>query len=600
MAEQKLKRYTPAYYGIVFGLRGNSNKYENIDGRQSFKVREDNSIVVMDMVPPLKDNVLRDMLQQFATVFNKVEHGLLTYHDGESDGSCSYNGKHWHAIMELNLHPTRDARWGRNLLALAKSNQDIFFACETVQSVKALARHILTQPRIKIACRGRELAGVVATAGEEGFPEIVPSDKAKITADKNHYRIQYLKELMSKFRTADITAVKSKIINDKAMWEKYMEIMSLTNFDVICKKAVEQYRTEICHRTLEQVFAEPDVKWRDDPQLFPITESLAILDNWLSDNHFDRREFLEAIFNTLERKIPKKNTFCLWGPPNAGKSYILRSLISWFQYFGEVRGGANYAFLWQDCIDTAVIFIEEPCITPDIVEQCKLVFEGAPTRVHVKMRGDALLEPTPVFITCNSMPWKWCGGEEGALRARMHFYACKEMPCLKGHKKYLNPLIWPYLYHLVKSDQEIKRVYAKGPERDKHGQFNWIRDKEILQQYGWDTPDKPILTQTPKAPKRQRSIDYVPDTPPDKMARTSAWVNDTNECELSDGVIVNLATSLEEQVLCKCPMQDMHDTIPPPKYNECLNQEGCFGIHVHAFSTLCSCPADCDYCTINI
>jgi hypothetical protein len=54
---------------------------------------------------------------------------------------------------------------------------------------------------------------------------------------------------------------------------------------------------------------------------------------------------MNDIFNVLERKQPKLNTVCLNGPANAGKSYIRRSLVAWFQYFGEVRGGANYNFL---------------------------------------------------------------------------------------------------------------------------------------------------------------------------------------------------------------------------------------------------------------
>ena len=111
--------------------------------------------------------------------------------------------------------------------------------------------------------------------------------------------------------------------------------------------------------------------------------------------------------------------------------------------------------MWQDCIDTGIIFIEEPVITPEIVEQCKLVFEGAATHVHVKMRGDSLLQPTPVIITSNSLPWKWCGAEEGALRARMFIRFVKEQPWLKDIKKPLHPGIWMTNYIIWTEEKKL-------------------------------------------------------------------------------------------------------------------------------------------------
>jgi Parvovirus non-structural protein NS1 len=190
-----------------------------------------------------------------------------------------------------------------------------------------------------------------------------------------------------------------------------------------------------------------------------IQQSINLIHKWCAENNFPIQTLLADIFDVLERKCPKINTFCLHGPPNCEKSYLMRSLIAWFPFFGEaIGGGASYAFLWQDCVDTAVIFIEEPYITPAEVEQFKLVFEGAETHVHVKNKGDALLQPTPVIVTCNNLPWRWVMGEESALRARMRIYHCREMKWLKDENKYLNPQVWAYLYHLYRNveDTEIQ------------------------------------------------------------------------------------------------------------------------------------------------
>ena len=447
------KRFSEQYYGIVFGFRiKGAGGYDGTS--EDYFIQENEQLVSTFNKPPYIGSPNGEwgfLINKMLEILNKTDQYMITYHDGVADKSCEYNGKHWHVMVKLRCHPTRDARWGRQLLDFCKPRADkIFFACQTVNSVPALARHILTQPRRLVAKKGMELEQFITSAGDDGFPKIVPDDRAKIGQDKNYHRIKYLMELMRQYRTSDINAVKAKIVRDPVAWETFSECVSSGNYDVICKKAAELYRTTVCHLTLEEIFDNPDNDWRSDIKFLSFQESSKLFEKWIQHNNFNLTQFISNIFDVLKRKTPKVNTFCLQGPPNSGKSYVLRSLVQWFQFFGEVRGGANYNFLWQDCLDTALIFIEEPYITPEIVEQCKLVFEGAATKVHVKMRGDAELKPTPVFITCNNVPWRWCGGEEGALRARMHYYNCKEAPFLRDEKKYLSPFLWPYLFEQYK------------------------------------------------------------------------------------------------------------------------------------------------------
>jgi Parvovirus non-structural protein NS1 len=115
----------------------------------------------------------------------------------------------------------------------------------------------------------------------------------------------------------------------------------------------------------------------------------------------------------------KEHVRAIW----TGKCFILRSIVPHYAYYGEVRGGnQSYTFIWQDCVDTSLIFIEEPMIAPEVAEQFKLVMEGVPTQVHVKMRGDQILQPTPVLITTNSLPWRWCHSKATTFKARMFMY----------------------------------------------------------------------------------------------------------------------------------------------------------------------------------
>ena len=414
-------------------------------------------------------------------------------------------------------------------------------------------------------------------AGPTGFmpEEQGPPDRAKVGQDKNYHRIQYIVSLMQKFRTSDISTIKKKILPEPQLWQKYTEMMSLANFDVICKKAVELYRTELCHRPLVETFEDPDPTWRSNRSYMTTSESVILFHKWCEFNNFDVNQFLDDIFDVLEKKTPKINTFCLQGPPNCGKSYLMRSLVAWYPFFGEARGGGtSYAFLWHDCVDTAIIFIEEPYITPAEVEQFKLVFEGAETHVHVKNKGDALLQSTPVIVTCNNLPWRWVMGEEAALRARMKIYYCKEMPWLKDEKRYINPQMWAYLYHLYrnKENQEI----AAAVEALMH---DMDESTEMV-------PTTPHI-----------SISSDEDEPPAK--RRLQW--DGEHCTLSNGSvftstpvkieIVNVPTDI---IPCKCTclFRDNHILM----YDDCIcfAQRDC--MHAENARKCCLCPLACHAC----
>ncbi|RAX24782.1 hypothetical protein DQ401_19455, partial [Morganella morganii] len=146
--------------------------------------------------------------------------------------------------------------------------------------------------------------------------------------------------------------------------------------------------------------------------------------------------------------------------------------------------------MWQDCVDTSLILIEEPYIEPACAEQFKLVMEGAETHVHVKCKPDIVLHKTPVIITSNTVPWRWCNAEEHAFRARMQFYNIgKAMIELKECLKNINPLVWKFLFlqYIVYTDYCVREItFANGENYKKNvlmmRDFN-RENKEIFEDY---------------------------------------------------------------------------------------------------------------------
>lgn len=448
-------RFSPQYYGLVFGFR------------QSVEIDSCISVVDNQLVAS-EDRQFGFLFDKICKVYNKLDNALLTYHDGEIDKGCEYNGKHYHLLCELRGHPTRDQRWGRDCLAWAKARANVaFFAAQTAVNVASLSRHICQAPRVVLHYKGEKLVSDIGfTPPVNSSLQTIANTKANLKRDSAYYRIEFLTNLMAKYRTSDMPTIKRQCLQNQAEWEEFVECLSGSGFDVQYKKAADIYRTKQCSKTIKTLIQEePQPEWSRHPYM-SVERSLQIFDQWIRHQEFDKGTFIDQLYGVLERKYPKKNTFVLYGEPNSGKSYILRSLIPHYSYFGEVRGGSNnYTFLWQDCVDTGLIFIEEPMISPEVAEQFKLVMEGAITHVHVKMRGDAILQPTPVLITTNSLPWRWCSNEMAAFQARMFMFICKPAEFLKTETQQLNPGMWSVLFNKEKAQiQDAMEAYLADVE----------------------------------------------------------------------------------------------------------------------------------------
>lgn len=117
---------------------------------------------------------------------------------------------------------------------------------------------------------------------------------------------------------------------------------------------------------------------------------------------------------------------CLEGVSNAGKSFWFHPLKKLYRFYGELDTSNGYQFFYQDCVNKPVIFFEEPNLIPEAAQKFKLVAEDEPTFVSMKNKEDELLQRIPVIITTNNPIWKWCPGEEEALRNRMFYYKLEE------------------------------------------------------------------------------------------------------------------------------------------------------------------------------
>lgn len=130
-------------------------------------------------------------------------------------------------------------------------------------------------------------------------------------------------------------------------------------------------------------------------------------------------DFDPIFYKWINKQDLKKNTIVLWGPSNTGKSAFISGLkmcLNW----GEIVNSNTFAF--EGLINTQIGIWEEPLISPELAEKAKQIFEGMETSIPVKYRKPTKLMRTPIIITTNHAPWRFCTKEEEMFRNRMHMF----------------------------------------------------------------------------------------------------------------------------------------------------------------------------------
>lgn len=459
----KMSRGQMTHYGMIFQVKqgGELSKLDSSEIQRYLKVSVNGKLYVDNELP---DGPLKSYMIGAVATLNKADDVLISFHDGNEDPNCEYNGFHWHVIAHLLVHPTRDSRWGRRLLDISRDSQETVFTSVVVNSVPAFARHIVKPPRVQLFLKGEAYAPFTsqgdqaeATEGETtltagGSPDW---DRANLKQDATFFRIVALSKLMAKYKCVDLGVLNTKVkLGRREDWNKLLELKCAASWDTISRKAAELYCSEECTKNLSERMRESP-PWGGETEFYmDAAKSMETFNEWIKWNGFDKTQFIDDLFAVLSRRDPKKNTFMLQGPTCAGKSWLLRSLIYFYPFYGEVHGMGNYNFAYQGCLDKALILMEEPMLEPAVVDHAKKVLEGHETLVNVKCKGPQLLQPTPVLITSNHDLWKWCPMERETLLTRINLYMCKRAPWLKTVRKQINPVCWWRLYHNWEVTQE--------------------------------------------------------------------------------------------------------------------------------------------------
>lgn len=170
------KRCGPNNYSLILQVK-QGGEYSKLDADEIQRYLKFTPSGKFYCDPELPDGILKGYMITFVTVANKFDDICVSFHNGNEDTNCEFNGYHWHAAAYCNIHPSRDSRWGRKLLDISKASGETAFSCQVIRSAPALVRHIVKAPRKLVGNRGERFAPFL----EGGTEHVVQEEEGETT-----------------------------------------------------------------------------------------------------------------------------------------------------------------------------------------------------------------------------------------------------------------------------------------------------------------------------------------------------------------------------------------------------------------------------------
>lgn len=182
--------------------------------------------------------------------------------------------------------------------------------------------------------------------------------------------------------------------------------------DLDYQRAVSQVARESCLYTLPQIIkliadTEVAVWYARTPGHYLDTDiGQQALEDLLMLQYGSAHEitaFLGRLIDITEKRLPKKNTMYVQGPPNCGKTWFFDCVCALYLNVGHVANMVRGEhFPLNDCVQRRLIMWNEPSIMPSAYDTIKMLCGGDPCPANVKYQGHSVISRTPVIFTANA------------------------------------------------------------------------------------------------------------------------------------------------------------------------------------------------------
>ena len=405
-------------------------------------------------------------------------HYHVVFHAKAAPGErqkCKHNNyTHVHIVLKTDANLPKMTRFKeiKSMCADAGTTPE---PPQTCYRIFGLLNYLKREPRVTLATAG-DIVNMLDVTEEDGRNYDSESQKYNSKHEDAEYE-DMLKRKRDKFqdqsrRSAIVTRIRclleelhvrtesTLISHSMSLPEGSREQTELRN--ITSHPAFSSmFRTALCEFTAAQTLRPPlrVVMEADDfysTGTAPLAMSEQIVHNLFRGNI---RKNVNQVYDVVFRKKTKVNCLFFIGPPNGGKSLLVRSIVGMYAKPGYVSNQCNNQFMFENAVDVDVICIEELCVDHTQIENLKLLLEGGQLHTQRKnISGGGMTSDVPVISSGNVEMYSMCWSGKDAIEARIEKIRLDRADWLKRHSMYkrLHPGLWRNLFE--KYVPEYKRV----------------------------------------------------------------------------------------------------------------------------------------------
>lgn len=170
---------------------------------------------------------------------------------------------------------------------------------------------------------------------------------------------------------------------------------------------------------------------------------LELLDFQFGNEQDEVSNFVNNLYNLIEKLVPKKNCLEVVSPPSAGKNFFFDPFLSFYINRGTIRNFNRFSnFPLQDTVGRRILVWNEPNCESSAFDTVKKIFGGDVDSVAVKYSPDQTITRTPVIVLSNNEVFPM----DEAFNHRMWRYRWNACPQLKRFEKKIHPMAIVWLF----------------------------------------------------------------------------------------------------------------------------------------------------------
>lgn len=238
------------------------------------------------------------------------------------------------------------------------------------------------------------------------------------------------------------------------LWLEHPVLMCMRDDDKVVKSVIDAWQSLVCSWTIHDFilfYSQEECKplfhsghmslW---DYYYSREESKDILMGVLRFQFDDDialiNQFVVDLYNVVERKIPKLNTFLIHSPPSGGKNFFIDAVMDFYWNRGQLGNPNRFnQFAHMEATNKRILLWNEPNYESCATDTLKMLFAGDSLTVRVKNKGDSAVYRTPVIVLTNNLVNFM---SDNAFTDRIKQYRWKAAPYLKEYGKKPYPLAW--------------------------------------------------------------------------------------------------------------------------------------------------------------